>query len=255
MTRERRPDVPFWLTARPIAHRGLHDAGAGVIENTLAAAQAAVARDYAIECDVELSRDAEAVVFHDATLDRLTRASGRVADFSARELGAVAFRDAQDARIVSLRTFLRAVAGQAPVIIEIKSRFDGDFRLAARVVETLAGYAGPAAVKCFDPVVVAFLHARRTARPIGLVAQADYPAETWPRLSGRQRALLAAFVDFAEAQPDFLSWRAADLPHAAPQLCRSALGLPVMVWTVRSPAERDRAAPFADQILFEGFSP
>ena len=35
-----------WLTARPIAHRGLHDAFSGVIENTPSAFRAAVAAGY-----------------------------------------------------------------------------------------------------------------------------------------------------------------------------------------------------------------
>ena len=63
-----------WLVARPIAHRGLHDAAKGIIENSLAAARAAIAGNYAIECDAQLSADGEAVVFHDDTLDRLTEA-------------------------------------------------------------------------------------------------------------------------------------------------------------------------------------
>ncbi|MET0259213.1 MAG: glycerophosphodiester phosphodiesterase, partial [Methylobacterium sp.] len=43
--------APGWLTARPIAHRGLHDRSAGIPENTIAAAEAAIAGGYAIECD------------------------------------------------------------------------------------------------------------------------------------------------------------------------------------------------------------
>jgi glycerophosphoryl diester phosphodiesterase len=38
-----------WLIARPVAHRGLHDSAAGVIENTPSAFAAAVAGNYAIE--------------------------------------------------------------------------------------------------------------------------------------------------------------------------------------------------------------
>ena len=44
-----------FLTGRPIAHRGFHDAAAGRIENTLSAADAAIARNFAIECDLQLS--------------------------------------------------------------------------------------------------------------------------------------------------------------------------------------------------------
>jgi hypothetical protein len=38
-----------WLTARPIAHRGLHDAASGIIENTAPAAAAAIAGRYGIQ--------------------------------------------------------------------------------------------------------------------------------------------------------------------------------------------------------------
>jgi glycerophosphoryl diester phosphodiesterase len=37
---------------RPTAHRGLHDAAKGIIENTAAAFEAAIAKGYGIECDV-----------------------------------------------------------------------------------------------------------------------------------------------------------------------------------------------------------
>jgi len=67
-----------WLTARPVAHRGLHGAGAGVIENTPSAFAAAVAANYAIECDLQISADGEAMVHHDDALGRLTEGSGRL---------------------------------------------------------------------------------------------------------------------------------------------------------------------------------
>jgi glycerophosphoryl diester phosphodiesterase len=61
-----------WLREVIYAHRGLH--GPGVPENSLAAADAAIARGFGIECDVQRSRDGQAIVFHDWTLDRLTAA-------------------------------------------------------------------------------------------------------------------------------------------------------------------------------------
>ena len=50
-------NAPDWLTARPIAHRGLHDRSRGIIENSRSAFEAAVAQGYGIECDVQLSSD------------------------------------------------------------------------------------------------------------------------------------------------------------------------------------------------------
>ena len=75
-----------WLVERPIAHRGLHDAARGVAENSILAARAAIDAGYAIECDVQLSKDGEAVVFHDDRLDRLTGASGQVKEQSVERL-------------------------------------------------------------------------------------------------------------------------------------------------------------------------
>ena len=83
-------NAPSWLIERPIAHRGLHDSANGVIENTLRAAEAAIAGGFAIECDIQLSADGEAIVFHDETLDRLTDATrARFPALSAAEIAKV----------------------------------------------------------------------------------------------------------------------------------------------------------------------
>ena len=56
-------NAPAWLIERPIAHRGLHDEARGVIENTVAAAQAAIAGGFAIEFDVQMSRTERPLFF------------------------------------------------------------------------------------------------------------------------------------------------------------------------------------------------
>src|SRR6266852_81994 len=85
-----------WLTARPVAHRGLHDAADGVIENTPAAFTAAVAASYAIECDLQITADGEAMVHHDDTLGRLTQGSSRLDATTSAELRRVAFKATAD---------------------------------------------------------------------------------------------------------------------------------------------------------------
>ena len=78
--------MPEWLTARPVAHRGLHDAAAGIVENTPSAFAAAIAGNYGIECDLQLSADGEAMVHHDDALGRLTDGSGRLDRITAADL-------------------------------------------------------------------------------------------------------------------------------------------------------------------------
>src|SRR5215210_7272395 len=85
-----------WLVARPVAHRGLHDVRNGIIENTPSAFAAAVAANYAIECDLQVSADGEAMVHHDDTLGRLTDGSGRLDASTAADLQHVAFRASAD---------------------------------------------------------------------------------------------------------------------------------------------------------------
>ena len=68
------------LFPRPVAHRGLHDRANGVIENSASAFAAAIAGDFAIECDLQLTSDGHAVVFHDEKLERLTGETGLVSD-------------------------------------------------------------------------------------------------------------------------------------------------------------------------------
>ena len=140
------PNAPDWLVGRPIAHRGLHDRAKGVIENSLSAARAAVADGFAIECDVQLTSDGEAVVFHDAALDRLTAASGPLIERRAAEIGAVALAGAAEDRIPTLGALLDLIGGRVPLICEVKSRFTGDTRLADRVATVAANYPGPMAI-------------------------------------------------------------------------------------------------------------
>lgn len=245
--------APAWLTAQPIAHRGLHDAHLGVIENTSIAGEAAAQAGFAIECDVQLSADGEAVVFHDFTLDRLTSGQGRVDALSASELAAVSYKNCDD-RIISLATYLDQIAGRVPLIVEIKSRFDGDLRLARRVAEIASGWAGHVALMSFDPNIMEALRELAPNLPRGIVAEASYEHGEWMTLTAEQRSDLTHFTHIERSQPDFLAWNIRDFPSATPTLVRH-FGLPIMTWTVRTPDDRAQAARFADQIIFEGFCP
>jgi glycerophosphoryl diester phosphodiesterase len=243
--------APAWIAARPIAHRGLHDSSRGRIENSRAAARAAISRGFAIECDVQLSADGEAFVFHDATLDRLTRATGPLAALRAAEIAATPLRGG-DETIPSFAELLALIAGAVPLICEIKSRFDGDFRLADRAVALAESYAGPLAFKSFDPEIIAHLRVTGGERPLGIVAEASYEDPYFADMSAEQKRNAGAWLHFDRTRPDFLSWHVEDLPHAIPALFRGLGGLPVMAWTVKTAEQRARAEEFADQVVFEG---
>ena len=240
-----------WLVARPIAHRGLHDAGSGIVENTAGAFAAAMCRNYAIECDLQLSADGEAMVFHDASLDRLTRATGPVIAHTAAELQEVALRGSSD-RIQTLGELLDQVNATVPLVIELKSHWDGSLALPRRTAEVVAGYDGPLALMSFDPDLVAGLAELAPRMPRGIVAERESVMEV--RLGLARRLELRHLGHVARSRPHFLSYHAEGLPNGPSRAFRQA-GLPVICWTVRDAATAARARRYADQITFEGYLP
>jgi glycerophosphoryl diester phosphodiesterase len=243
-----------WLTARPLAHRGLHDASAGVIENTASAFFAAIAGGYGMETDLQLSADGEAMVHHDDALGRLTEGSGRLADMNAAEIKKVRFRRSAD-RILSLGELCDLVGGRATLALELKSHFDGDRRLLQRASDVLVNYAGPVAVMSFDPAMVEAVRQIAPGLPRGIIAEHHYAHHEWDRFPRWEKRRMAFLLHANRTRPHFIAYAVRDLPAAAPLIARAIFGLPLLTWTVRSADDRRRAARWADQIIFEGWRP
>ena len=246
--------APDWLTARPVAHRGLHNLARGIVENMPGAAQAAVDGRFAIECDIQLSADGEAMVHHDDALGRLTEGSGKLIDMTAGELKAVAFKNTPE-RMMSLSDLCAQIAGRVPLVIEVKSHFDGDRRLVARMAQVLSLYSGPVAGMSFDPDQVLALREAMPHLPRGIVAQRTYDDEYWAKLTPAQRAGMLHLRHGFRTEPHFVAFWVEQLPAPAPWIARHVFGCPLLSWTVRTPEQRARAARYADQIIFEGFNP
>src|SRR3954449_12535958 len=215
--------APDWLTARPVAHRGLHDAGRGIIENMPGAVQAAIAGNFSIECDIQLTADGEAMVHHDDALGRLTEGSGALLGKTSAELKQIAFRDTPE-RMMTLADLCNLVAGRVPLLIEVKTHFDGDRRLVRRMAEVLASYDGPAAGMSFDPDQVMALRELIPSRPRGIVAEREYTEADWPRATPAQRRGMTGLRHAFRTQPHFVAWAVDDLPALAPWLARNILG-------------------------------
>jgi glycerophosphoryl diester phosphodiesterase len=245
--------APDWLTARPVAHRGLHDRARGIIENMPAAASAAVAGNFAIECDIQLTADGEAMVHHDHALGRLTEGSGALLGKTSGELKQVVFKDTPE-KMMSLGDLCALVAGRVPLVIEVKSHFDGDRRLVSRMAEVLATYSGPAVGMSFDPDQVLALRELAPNLPRGIVAERSYD-DDWDELTPEQRDSMLYLRHGFRTQPHFVAFWVNELPAPAPWIARNVFGCPLLTWTVRTPEQRERAARYADQIIFEGFVP
>ena len=246
--------APRWLSARPVAHRGLHDRARGIVENTFSSVSAAIAHNFAVEVDLQRTSDNEAMVHHDDDLGRLTEGSGALRDITSAQLKAVAFKDTAD-KMMTLGDLLTLTDGRVPLVLEVKSRFDGDRILVTRIAELLARYQGPVAVMSFDPDQVMAIKMLMPNVTRGVVAERAYNEDEWRALPQDKvdgmRHLRHAF----RTQPHFIAYWVNELPAPAPWIARTIFGCTLLTWTVRTQEQRQRASRYADQMIFEGFIP
>ncbi|WP_424971973.1 glycerophosphodiester phosphodiesterase family protein [Dinoroseobacter sp. S76] len=246
--------LPRAFLDRPLAHRALHDAKQGRVENSLGAIEAAIAQGYGLEIDVQLTGDGEALVFHDPELVRLTGLDGRVRDHSLAEMTRIPLKHSAEAP-PPLAEVLTRVAGRVPLLVELKSHpskeTPEDGALARAVARALATYDGPVAVMSFNPDAVASFQTLSPDCPIGLVTK-DFATE--PGLTQARADHLSAITDFDRVGASFISHDRRSL-QMAPVHALKSRGVPVLTWTIRSPEEAKTALETADNITFEGYLP
>jgi glycerophosphoryl diester phosphodiesterase len=213
---------------------------------------AAIAGNYAIECDVQLSADGEAMVHHDGTLDRLTDATGPLAAKTVAELKRVTFKSTSD-RMLTLAELCDLVAGRVTLIVEIKHQQDPASPLPARVADILSAYNGPVATMSFDPGQISTIRRLAPSLTRGIVAERWFHPRDWGDMSAWERFSLGNLLHGFTTRPQFVSYAIKDLPAFATTVARSVFGLPLICWTVRDAEARARAERCGAQITFEGF--
>ena len=226
------------LTALSFAHRGLH--GAQIVENSRAAFEAAIAAGFGIELDVQASRDGDAFVLHDATLDRLTDSQGAVAQRSSAELRSIRLKESTET-VPTLAEIVQLVGGRTPLLIEVKASGRRVTGLCRSVFRALHGYTGSAGVMSFNPEVPRWFASHSPSTLRGLVVT---------EAGRRFRGIVERRVALWRGRPDFLAYDIRDLPSRSAERAR-ARGLPILTWTCRGEADRARAAAHADQVIFE----
>lgn len=219
------------------AHRGRH--GPGVPENSLAAFRAAIDAGAGIECDLRLSCDGFAMVFHDPELRRMCGVSGETEATKAAALKALPLAGT-DQRIPWLGALLDLAGATTALLLELKVRAGAPpppvDLLCRTVAHDLTGHPGPVGVMSFDPRVGAWFARHAPEIPRGLVIADTTPA--WRR-----------FAMIGLARPDFLAIEtmAADRPWVA----RARRRWPVASWTVRTSEQRQALSDRVDALIWE----
>lgn len=242
---------------RPIAHRGLHDAAQGIVENTKPAFEAAIAKGYGIECDVQPAADGTPLVFHDFDLERLTAGSGRIDQLQPACAAKLPFKTGAVTGILTFADLLALVAGRVPILAEIKSEWKAPSpAFMVHIANLATAYAGPLALMSFDPAVMAEMRRLAPGVPRGLVTGTyRYPdGKPWypDQLTDTRREALADLRESTLADPYFYAYEIRALPSAVAARIRRE-GLPLFTWTVRTPDERRLADLHADAPIFEGY--
>ena len=224
-----------WLNKLPIAHRGLHSNANNIYENTKESFLAAVNENYAIECDVVLSKDHEVVVFHDENLKRLCNLDKNVSSLTMNELRSLKIYES-NSNIISLDEMLHVVSAHVPIIIEIKGKFTPFIE--ERIQEIIRSYRGPIALKTFNLKSVEWLIKFLPYVYKGLVIDSN---------TNNFETILDLNIDFVSCDIEFIESNLVD------RLKKK--GLPIITWTVDNEDKKKKANLIADNIIFENIRP
>ncbi|MCD6433450.1 MAG: glycerophosphodiester phosphodiesterase [Sulfurimonas sp.] len=125
------------------AHRG---ACSLAPENTMSAIKASVGHCDFIEVDVQLSSDGVAIIIHDDTLNRTTNSSGKVSDFTFKELSSLDYGswfDGKKEPILTLSELLKFIEAKGLFLnIEIKDmhKFFSDEKVVSTVFKEIKAW-------------------------------------------------------------------------------------------------------------------
>lgn len=231
---------------RPIAHRGFHDEGRGIVENSLSAFEAAFERNLPIECDLRLTLDGEVVIFHDQTLDRICGVNLVVEESTLSELKKYKLKDSNES-IPTLKELLEIAGDEHPLLLELKiPKFNG--RLEAAVRDLIDGRQDQIAIQSFHPISMWWWQRNAPSFLRGLVS-GDLHSVEIPKW---QRLLVEHLAMGPLVKPHFISYQGDLLSRAV----LSLIDLPIFAWTVKERVIGERyLADGASNIIFEGFEP
>lgn len=245
---KRRAEIAAF-TAWRYAHRGLY--GDGVPENSLAAFRAACDAGYAIELDVQLSRDGVPVVFHDATLDRVCGVAARVQDLDAETLTHTILSGCPGHTIPTLSDVLATVDGRVPLLIEIKgAREAADVCRVA--IAQLDAYRGPWCMESFSPYAVRWFRENRPAVLRGQLSDRLWADRRYRNIG---TLLIETFITNFLTRPDFVAYNFHHRHYFPFRLVRGLWRAPAFAWTVRSEEDAALCQKDFETIIFEHYIP
>ena len=235
------------------AHRGLHNKGKGIPENSLAAFRAAVEHGYGAELDVHLLRDGNLAVIHDSLLERVTGQSGRREDLTTDELKTYRLCGTEET-IPTFREVLDTFAGKTPLIIELKPVDNNHAALCKAACDAMEGYEGLWCMESFDPRVVRWLKKNRPQIIRGQLS-ADF-VKSDSKQPFLTRFMLTHNLSHFITSPDFIAYKFEHRNRTISNyMSRKVWGMLGVSWTLRTKEDYDTAVSEGWIPIFENFEP
>ncbi len=239
----KRQKAPF--IGANIAHRGLHSRDKAVPENSLEAFRLAAEAGYAVELDVQLTKDGQVVVFHDDTLDRVCSVHARVDELTLSEIKKLRLCGTE--YTVPLFTeVLNVIRGKSAIVCELK---DGkrNRELCRKTYDIISEYKGDICIESFNPMIVAWFrfHAKELLRGQLAMPMREYPETmSLPLVFALSHSLFNCL-----ARPQFIAYKIGFRP--LPVRMSELLGAMRVGWTSHEPRnEKGR-----DAVIFEYYKP
>ena len=241
-------DKISWIKETPIAHRGLHTKD--IPENSLSAFENALKNNYAIELDVQFTKDKEVVVFHDENLKRITNDTRNIEDVNYDELKNLRLGNTNEI-IPTLEEVLELVDSKVAILIEIKDCKDY-IELSEKTYEILKGYEGNYAIQSFNPFILEWY--KNNASEVVRGQLSGTFTEGSESLNSFEKFALKNMLLNFKSKPNYIGYDLEGIPKSKLESLRKK-GVPIIVWTVKNKEDMEKAYKYSDNIKFENFLP
>ena len=241
-------DKISWIKETPIAHRGLHTKD--IPENSLSAFENALKNNYAIELDVQFTKDKEVVVFHDENLKRMTNDTRNIEDVNYDELKNLRLGNTNEI-IPTLEEVLELVDSKVAILIEIKDCKDY-IELSEKTYEILKGYEGNYAIQSFNPFILEWY--KNYASEVVRGQLSGTFTEGSESLNSFEKFALKNMLLNFKSKPNYIGYDLEGIPKSKLESLRKK-GVPIIVWTVKNKEDMEKAYKYSDNITFENFLP
>lgn len=251
-----RRNQPGWekFQSARFAHRGLHDAGTGVPENSMAAFRRAIEHSYGAELDVHLMADGNLAVVHDSDLKRVCGRRALIEDLTAPELAFYPLMGTEQT-IPLFRDVLDLFENKTPLIIELKVERGNACALTDAVMAALEGWRGTYCIESFHPGVLLRLKEKYPHVLRGQLSQNFMKASEVNGLSLPTRFILTNLLTTALTRPDFIAYKWQDRGNPSLRLMRALYGVHEAGWTVQDRETMQRLEAEGVTPIFERFQP